>query len=71
MNERKRFVIIDGGDKPKPYRKKGEKQLLICPQCDSTATVEVQLDRRYDGNRVSKGEVTQIRCYHCQKVLVG
>lgn len=65
-----RFKLIQGGNKPKPYRarKKGDPEPLVCSKCNSTATIEVKLGRMIDDGKI-KGGTRQIRCADCGKVL--
>lgn len=65
-----RFTVIEGGDKPKPYRarKRGEAEPLVCT-CGSTASVEIKLGRMIRDGK-PEGGTKQVRCYDCGKVLI-
>lgn len=64
-----RFRVIEGGDKPKPYRarKKGAPEPLVC-QCGSATTIEVKTGRMLVDGKV-QGGTKQIACFRCGKIL--
>lgn len=64
--------MIQGEEKPKPGHTRNRKaaELLICPKCNSTETVETRCTRLVKDGKVSAGQ-RRIRCYHCAYVLVG
>lgn len=66
-----RFRVIEGGGRPKPYRKRrrGDAEPLVCPHCGSNASVEVKLGRMIRDGK-PEGGTKQIRCADCRAVLV-
>lgn len=67
----RRFKVIDGGGKPRPYRarKKGEAQLLLCPRCNSNASETVILGRMIRDGKPEGGS-KRIRCADCKTPLI-
>jgi len=63
------FSVIDGGDKPKAYRKryKTEPEPLICV-CGSATSVEVKTGRMIVDGKITGG-VKQILCIDCKAIL--
>jgi hypothetical protein len=65
-----RLKIVEGGAKPKEYRKKSENDidLLVCPECDSRASYDVTLGRHIRNGKPVGGN-KQTRCANCDHVL--
>lgn len=69
-NEPNQFKVIEGGGKPKPYRKRvrGQSEPLIC-KCGSAASIEIKVGRMIRDGK-PEGGTKQIRCADCGAVLI-
>jgi DNA-directed RNA polymerase subunit RPC12/RpoP len=65
-----RFKVIPGGGKPKPYRAraKGEPDLIVCPECNSTMMLRVRLGMIWQDGK-ARGGTPAIACAKCYLVL--
>lgn len=65
-----KFRVIEGGDTPKPYHKRGLPQQIICRTCEVDIGIATSLwmtatqSPMSDGNRVIGGTKVTI-CAHC------
>lgn len=72
MDEPQRFRIVEGGDKPKPYRarKRGEAELLTCRVCEADIGVATALTIETTSGRMvrdgkAEGGNRAVICVHC------
>ena len=58
--------LIQGGNAPKPYRRRKGRPLepLVCPKCDAAIAVKVKLGMVTDGHK-AKGGSDAIACAVC------
>lgn len=61
----KRLKVIEGGNRPKPYRKRTRKEAepLVC-SCGSATFFEVRTGVQVRDGKVSGG-TRQLACFHC------
>jgi hypothetical protein len=63
-----RLKLIDGGGKPKAYRKrsKRESEPLVC-ECGSATFIEVRTGAQIRDGKISGG-TKQLACFHCRRI---